>query len=413
MGRLWRHPDFLRLWAGETVSLFGGQVTSLALPTLAILLLHASAFQVGLLVALQFLGFPTLGLIAGVWADRLRRRPIMIIGDLGPMLALASLPIAYLLHALTLVQLYAVALCMGVFDVFFEVAYQSYLPTLIDRQDLVEGNQKLEFSHSASHIGGPAMGGVLIQLYGAALATVAGAAALLASALALLSIRKAEPQPTTTSRLASGRFLDEMRDGVQLVVGNPILRSTAACSATTSLGAYIVMAVWLLFAYRRLQLSPSQVGFVLTLGSLGYIPGALAAAALPKALGLGRTLTLASLTQGLGFVGIPLALFGAPIPILITMWLLINLPSPVFSINQISLRQLITPDRLQGRVNATMRTLVWATMPVGSLVGGIFGSVVGVPQTLLLGGLISLLAPVWLVSGPVIALREHPAPAPS
>jgi MFS family permease len=408
-GRLWRHPDFLKLWIGQTVDLFGGQVTDLALPTLAILLLHASPFQVGLLVALEFVGYPALGLIAGVWADRLPRRPMMLIANVGPMLALASVPMAFALKALTIYQLFAVALLLGVFGVFFEVAYQSYLPALIDRQDLVEGNQKLELSHSASHVAGPALGGFLIQQLGAAWAIISGAVSLFLSSLAILAIRKREPRRLVVPTEVPD-FRRELGDGVRLVWQNPILRALTACSATQNVGAYMVVSVWLILAYRSIHLTAGQVGFILSAGSLGLIPAALAASALPRRLGLGRTLAVAPLVQGLGYLGIPLALLGAPIPILVLAWLLISSPSPVFGINQISLRQAITPDHLQGRMNATMRTVTWAALPVGSLLGGTLAGVIGVPQTIVLGALISLMAPLWLLSGPVIALRAQPQP---
>src|SRR2546423_13244238 len=162
-GRLWRHPDFLKLWTGETVSEFGSQVTVLAVPTVAILVLHAGPFQVGVLSALEFLAFPTLGLVAGVYADRLRRRPIMIVCDVGRLLALGSIPAAYLLNLLTLDQLYLVALLTGIFTVFFDVSYQSYLPALVDRANLIEGNTKLEITRSSAQVAGPAVAGLLIQ----------------------------------------------------------------------------------------------------------------------------------------------------------------------------------------------------------------------------------------------------------
>src|SRR2546430_16990500 len=161
-GKLWGHPDFLKLWAGESVSVFGSQVTVLAVPTVAILVLHAGPFQVGVLSALEFLAFPTLGLVAGVYADRLRRRPIMIACDIGRRLALGSIPVAFALDALWLHQLYIVALLTGIFTVFFDVSYQSYLPALVNRSNLIEGNTKLEVTRSASQISGPAVGGLLI-----------------------------------------------------------------------------------------------------------------------------------------------------------------------------------------------------------------------------------------------------------
>src|SRR5438552_2436407 len=194
-GRLWRHPDFLKLWAGETVSEFGSQVTLLAVPTVAILVLHAGPFQVGILSALEFLAFPTLGLVAGVYADRIKRRPIMIACDIGRLLALGSIPIAFTLNAPTLGQLYVVALLTGIFNVFFDVSYQSYLPALVERTNLIEGNTKLEVTRSGSQIAGPAVAGFLIQLIGGARAVAVDAISFLASALALAVIRKPEPNP--------------------------------------------------------------------------------------------------------------------------------------------------------------------------------------------------------------------------
>ena len=206
-GRLWRHPDFLKLWAGESVSVFGSQVTVLAVPTVAILILHAGPFQVGILSALEFLAFPTLGLVAGVYADRLRRRPIMIVCDIGRGLALGSIPVAFLLNLLTLEQLYFVALLTGIFTVFFDVSYQSYLPALVDRPNLLEGNTKLEITRSTAQVAGPAVAGFLIQWIGGAKAVAVDALSFFLSALALASIKKPEPepQPSTASGTLSGR----------------------------------------------------------------------------------------------------------------------------------------------------------------------------------------------------------------
>ena len=202
-GKLWRHRDFLKLWTGETVSQFGSQVTFLAVPTVAILILHAGPFQVGVLSALEFLAFPTLGLVAGVYADRLRRRPIMIACDLGRMLAIGSIPVAFLLNALTIEQLYLVALITGIFTVFFDVSYQSYLPVLVDRPNLLEGNTKLEISRSTAQVSGPAVAGFLIQWIGGAKAVAVDALSFLVSAVALSVIKTPEPQPKPST--AGGR----------------------------------------------------------------------------------------------------------------------------------------------------------------------------------------------------------------
>src|SRR2546423_3046387 len=213
-GRLWRHPDFLKLWAGDTVSQFGSQVTLLAVPTVAILVLHAGPFQVGLLSALEFLAFPTLGLVAGVYADRLRRRPIMIACDLGRMLALGSIPVAFLVNALTLEQLYLVALLTGIFTVFFDVSYQSYLPVLVDRPNLVEGNTKLEVSRSVAQVSGPAVAGFLIQWIGGARAVAVDALSFLVSAIALSAIKTSEPEPKPGTPSGATGFIPQIRAGL-------------------------------------------------------------------------------------------------------------------------------------------------------------------------------------------------------
>src|SRR5215469_3742461 len=188
-GRLWRHPDFLKLWGGQTVSQLGTQVTQLALPTAAIMLLGAGPAQLGLLVAAEFLAFPVLGLFAGVWADRLPRRRIMVVCDIGRLLALASIPAAYAAGGLTMAQLYAVALVMGVGSVFFDVSYQAYLPALVPTVDLREGNAKLEIGRSSAFVVGPALAGLLIQLVRAAPAIAADALSYAVSVASLLWIR--------------------------------------------------------------------------------------------------------------------------------------------------------------------------------------------------------------------------------
>lgn len=410
-GRLWRHPNFVKLWAGETVSEFGSQVTLLAVPTVAILILHAGPFQVGVLSALEFLAFPTLGLIAGVYADRIRRRPIMIVCDIGRTLALGSIPVAFVLGLLTLGQLYVVALLTGIFTVFFDVSYQSYLPVLVDRPNLIEGNTKLEVTRSASQIGGPAVAGLLIQWIGGARAVAVDAISFLASALALALIRK--PEPTPQPGTASGQIgiIPEMREGIEVVFHSPYLWRIAGCTATSNLGSNMIFgAVYLIFAYRDLHLPVAIVGVIFAISGAGWLVGAILASSAARTFGLGPTLAISIGIGGLASLATPLAVLGAPIVILSVLGFVSNLMTPVYNINQVSLRQSITPDRVQGRMNATMRTIVWGTIPVGSFIGGILGTTLGVVETIALGGLLSSLAALWILLGPVVRLKEQPAP---
>ena len=410
-GKLWRHPDFLKLWAGESVSVFGSQVTVLAVPTVAILILHAGPFQVGILSALEFLAFPTLGLVAGVYADRLRRRPIMIICDIGRALALGSIPVAFVLNLLTLEQLYFVALLTGIFTVFFDVSYQSYLPALVDRPNLIEGNTKLEITRSTAQVAGPAVAGFLIQLIGGARAVAVDALSFFLSALALASITKPEPEPRPSTASGASGFIPEMREGIDVVFRNPILWRIAACTATTNLGSNMVFgAVFLVFAYRQLHLSAAVVGVVFALGSVGALAGAFLAGRVARTLGIGPTLGVTIIVGGLALLATPLALVGAPALVLATTGFIEGLTIPVYNISQVSLRQAITPDRVQGRMNATMRTIVWGTIPLGAFIGGILGTSIGLVQTIVLGGILSTLAASWIFLGPVIRLREQPAP---
>jgi len=409
-GKLWRHPDFLKLWAGESVSVFGSQVTVLAVPTVAILILHAGPFQVGILSALEFLAFPTLGLVAGVYADRLRRRPIMIICDIGRALALGSIPVAFLLNLLTLEQLYFVALLTGIFTVFFDVCYQSYLPALVDRPNLIEGNTKLEITRSTAQVAGPAVAGFLIQLIGGAKAVAVDAVSFFLSALALASITKPEPEPRPSTASGASGFIPEMREGIDVVFRNPILWRIAACTATTNLGSNMVFgAVFLVFAYRQLHLSAGVVGVVFALSSVGALAGAFLAGWVARRLGIGPTLGVMVIVGGLALLATPLAVVGVPAVILATTGFIEGLTIPIYNINQVSLRQAITPDRVQGRMNATMRTIVWGTIPLGAFIGGILGTSIGLVQTIVLGGILSTLAASWIVLGPVIRLREQPA----
>ena len=408
---MWRHPDFLKLWAGESVSVFGSQVTVLAVPTVAILILHAGPFQVGILSALEFLAFPTLGLVAGVYADRLRRRPIMIVCDIGRGLALGSIPVAFLLNLLTLEQLYFVALLTGIFTVFFDVSYQSYLPALVDRPNLLEGNTKLEITRSTAQVAGPAVAGFLIQWIGGAKAVAVDALSFFLSAIALASIKKPEPEPQPSTASGTSGFIPEMREGIDVVFRNPILWRIAACTATTNLGSNMVFgAVFLVFAYRQLHLSAGIVGVVFALGSVGALAGAFLAGWVARKIGIGPTLGVTIIVGGLALLATPLALVGAPAVILATTGFIEGLTIPVYNISQVSLRQAITPDRVQGRMNATMRTIVWGTIPLGAFIGGILGTSIGLVQTIVLGGILSTLAASWIFLGPVIRLREQPAP---
>jgi len=407
---LWRHHDFLHLWAAQTVSLCGTQVTALALPTVAILALHATPVEVGALAALQWLGFLVVGLVAGVVVDRLPRRRIMVAADLVRMLALGSVPLAFAVGLRAMAHLYAVAAVTSVSAVFFDVAYQSYLPALVARDRLVEGNTKLALADGAARVGGPALGGLLIQLVGAATAVAADAVSYLASALLLAAIRTPEPRAARAGEERGGvGALVEMREGITAVVRQPIVRTLAVVSALQNFGGAVAEAVVLLFAYRSLHLTPGLVGAAFALGSVGFALGALGVALANRALGVGRTLSLSSLLGGCSYFLIPLGLFGAPVLAFAAWRLVFGLSLPTWNVNALSLRQAVIPDHLQGRVNATLRTLGFGALAMGPLVGGALGSRIGFVPTILVGSLIYLVGSLPLLSRAVRTLKEQPA----
>ena len=407
--KLWRDGEFLKLWWGQAISELGSQVSTLALPTVAILILSATPFQVGLLEALQFLAFPVLGLIAGVYADRLRRRPIMIACDVLRLAALGSVPVTYTLGALTMEQLYVVALLIGIGTVFFDVAYQSYLPAIISRADLLEGNSKLQVTGSVAQMVGPALAGFLIQFVGAARAVTVDATSFLISVLSLWWIRRPEPAPKPGTGTGRTGFFAEMWEGVRFVLGNATISRIAGCTATSNLGGNIMFAVYLIFAYRFLHLSPGVIGIVFGAGAVGGLLGALSASWIAARIGLGPTLFVSITAGALANILVPLAQFGFAVPLLIASFFVASWVNPVYNINQVSLRQAITPDRVQGRMNATVRTIIWGTIPIGAFVGGTIGTVYGVLPAIYVGIAVNLLAGAWILAGP-IRLRVQPEP---
>ena len=411
--RLLRHPDFLKLWTAETVSVFGTQVTLLALPLVAATILKVTPFEFGLLATIEFLPFILLSLPAGVWVDRLRRRPILIVGDLGRAIALSTIPIAFYFDVLTLLQLYVVGFVTGCLTVFFDVAYQSYLPSLVDRDQLVEGNSKLEITRSASQIAGPGLAGVLIGLVKAPFAILVDALSFVFSAIFIFWIRKAEPPVVIHTEETGPRpsMRDEIAGGLRYVTGHRWLRSIAATTGVSNLFSNVGFSILLLWLVRDHGFSPEQLGFAFSLGSIGVLGAALTAGRVSKALGLGRTLFIATLgfsVAGLLVVISPpsLLFYAVALSILVAGYF-----SVTWNINQISLRQAITPLRMQGKMNATMRFIVWGTIPVGNVVGGYLGGVIGLYPTIVVGALGSLLAILPVALSEVRKLKTMPEQA--
>jgi MFS family permease len=409
---LFRHRDFVKLWTAETISQFGTQVTLLALPIIAASTLNVTPFEFGLLGAIEFLPFILLSLPAGVWVDRLRRRPILIAGDLIRAASLVSIPIAFAVDGLTIWQLYIVGFVNGCATVFFDVAYQSYLPALVERDQIVEGNSKLQTSQSAAQITGPGIAGVVIGMVTAPFAILLDSLSFVVSALFMFAIRRHEPAPEPQVDDAGNRasMRTEIGEGLRYIITHPFLRSIAATTATSNLCSNIVYAILILYLVRQLKFSPEQIGIAFSLGSVGFLLGALTANRIAKWAGVGPTIVGSSSAFGPSALLLAIAPPDVALPFVVASVFLGGLGGAVYNINQISLRQAITPDRMQGRMNATMRFVVWGTIPVGAILGGFLGGVIGLHETIWVGAIGGLFVFLPVLFSPVRGIREMPAP---
>ena len=401
-----RHPDFVKLWVAESISMAGSQISQLAIPLLAIVLLNASAFEVGLLTSVGFLPFLLFGLPAGVWVDRLRRRPILIAADVGRALLLATIPLAWLLGSISLPQLYLVTFLAGILTVFFDVGYQSYLPSLVHSSQLMEGNGKLEMSRASAQVAGPGLAGALVQLAGAPLAIAIDALSFVASGLFLVAIRRPEAQPGVDRPRTS--MLVDIREGLRFVLGHPLLRPITAATAIANLFSAIASSVMLIFAVRELLLDPVLIGAIIAVGGSGGVVGALIATRVQRRIGVGRTMILCEAGFAAGYLLLPVASVAAPVFLATLGLFLATLGSIVFSIVGLTLRQRMAPTRMQGRTNATVRTINWGVLPIGFFVGGVLGTIIGIVPTLIVGALGLLLATLPILFSPVRTLREMP-----
>jgi MFS family permease len=383
-GGLWRHPDFLRLWSGQTVSQFGTQVSQLAIPLAAILVLEASAFEVALLSTVEFLPFLFFTLPAGVWVDRLPRRPILILGDVGRAAALLSVPLAYGLDALTIWQLYGVGFAVGTLTVFFDVAYQSYLPSLVERNQLVQGNSLLEISRTGGQVAGPGIGGFLVGALTAPYAILLDAVSFASSAVLLSRIRTEEPRVEPVERPSMRR---ELSEGLRYLVRHRYWRAMAITTGGSNFFWMVCGSILLVYAVRSLGMSPELIGLVLTLGSLGGLAGALLAGRLSRRFGVGPTIVGASVLFGPPLVLVPLAPQSSPVPVLVLAFAVSTAGGTIYNITALSLMQTLTPERLLGRLNASRRFVVWGTIPLGSLIGGVLASQIGLRPTLWVGAI--------------------------
>lgn len=401
--------EFLKLWAGGFVSTLGFHISILAMQLTAAAVLGATPFQMGILGAAQFLPRLAFGLVAGVWVDRLRRRPLMIVADVGRAALLASIPVAYVFGWLSMAQLYAVALGVGSFSVFFGVAAQAYVPALVGRVNLTAANARMSGGEAVAQIAGPSLGGILVQAVSAPIAIGLDAVSYLVSGMFIGWIRR--PEPPVPPRSERRHLLDEIREGLAAVAGRPVLRTLVLSAVNIGFFTGGIRGALIVLYLVQLGVTPIEFGLVYSVGGASALLGAVLAQPMARWLGVGPTLVAVQLLAA-GFASfVPLAGLvpsDARLPMLLAGQLGLGLFGPTWGIIGGSLQQAVTPDRVLGRVNATQQVALFGINPLGALLGGSLASVVGLQTTLAIAAVGAAFTAVVLLASPVRHTRSIP-----
>lgn len=403
-----RNRDFRLLWSGESISLLGSEISVVALPSLAVFVFGADAAEVGVLVALQWVPFVLLAPVMGVVTDRLRRKPLMQVANLARFAVLGSLPLAAVFGHLTMPHLYAAAMLKGVFDVVFQLAYQAYLPQLLDRADLVQGNVATQQSRSVALVLGRSAGGALVGLTGPVRAVVADAVSYLFAAVTLLFIRKQEPRPTPTGRGLVGTLRD-IRGSVALTLGNRLVRHLVLASTFGNMAGSLTLVMIIVYAYQDLRLSAGQLGLALSLGSASILIGAALSRRINERLGLGRTLVLTHALLGLAFALLPVATQGGTtfaFAIIVVSQSISTFTAPVTNVSVMTLIQKATPPQAMGRVTGVALPFVWGANALGPSVGTAVAAATNDVVAFFLASLFAVTAIVWIFTGAVHRLTD-------
>jgi MFS family permease len=405
-----RQPEFLKLWAGQTISVFGDAITILALPLVAVLTLDASAAQMGLLTAAGLAPHLLFSLGAGVWVDRRsHRRRLLVAADLGRALLLATVPLAAAFDVLTLEQLFVVTFAVGALTVLFDVSYSSLFVLIVPTRDVVDANSKLSISRSASYIGGPPLAGALVELFTAPFALGVDAVSFVASAL---FIRRIQVEEQPLERDGNG-IRAQLAVGFRFLFGHPILRAGLLCTATVNFFNFAFHAIFVLFATEELGVSPGLLGAVLGAGAVGAALGAVVAPAVQRRIGIGPTYMLGAILFPLPLVLVPLA--DGPLWLISVLLFISEFGAGVgvmlFDVSGNSLQLVLTPQRLRARTVGSHRTINYGVRPLGALLGGFLGSAIGLRPTLWIATVGAALSILWLVFSPVPRVRELPEQA--
>ncbi|HKB31084.1 MAG TPA: MFS transporter [Streptosporangiaceae bacterium] len=405
-GALRRHADFNKLWLGQGVSSVGSEVTKLALPLTAVLYLHATAGQVGLMTGAGLLAYCGPSLFFGVMADRMRRRVLMIAADVGRAAALALVPVLAWTGSLSMPVMYAVALTEGALSVVFEVAYRSYLPGLVSAEALLAGNSRLQSTASVSQVGGPALSGALVDLLGAPFALLVDAGSFVVSVASLLWIRAREPAPgrgrdaNAPARLRG--VIGEIRSGLRFIYRHPVLRSLAGSAGVFNFFSQLQLTLFVLYAAREMHMSAAAIGLVLAWFGVG---GVTAAATLGRAVawfGYGRMLVAGYAMAALAILGIPLVPGPAALSTMLFTGVYFVAGYGIVAVNiaMMTLRQIATPASLQGRVNASFSFAIGALMPFSAVLAGLLGERLGLRPTLFVCAAGMPISVVWIALSP-------------
>jgi MFS family permease len=405
-GALWHDRGFLRLWAAQSVSQLGTQISVLALPLVALFVLNASALGVALLRAFAVLPFVAFSLPAGVWIDRMRRRPLMIAADAGRAIAMGSIPVAYWLGHLSLTQLYVVAAVSGTLSVVFDVSYLSFLPGLVSREHLGDANAKLLGSQSAAGLIGPSIGGALVGAVGAAVAVLADAVSFAVSAVFVLAIRGREPVP----ELSGARRRDELVEGLRYVFSQPYLRVLTVWTSVWNLFNSAFFALMIVYFVRVLHWGPTKIGLLTGLSTSGFLLGAFVNRRVVARLGIGRLIAYSGILSSVSLFGIPGAPLSHPAPVIVVTSIVGTLLGFFANVNQLTFRQSITPPRLLGRMNSVVRFMYWGTIPLGSALGGLLAGPLGLRATMLAACAGSVVACIPIATSKIRTLHEAPEP---
>jgi MFS family permease len=409
-GGLLRQHDFRLLWIGETTSRLGVNIVGVAMPLVAVVTLNASTFWVSALAAATWLPWLLVSLPAGAWIDRVRRRPIMIACNVGSMLLLASVPVAAWADVLTMAQLLIVSLLNGVAGVFFGIAYRVYLPAIVDKADLPEGNAKLQGSDSAAQVAGLGLGGLLADWFGAVSGVLVNASTFLFSAVCLAGIRQREPAPDLPARPDGMRA--EIRDGVRYTARDPYLRVFTVYGAVTNLLLTGYQAILVVFLVRELAVADGLVGWLLASGSIGGMLGALCATRIARAFGTARGMVACKLVTAPFGLLIPLAGPGPRLLLLVVGYLTLAFGVVSANVIQSSFRQMYCPPALLGRITASISVANFGAIPLGALFGGGLATLVGLRSALwmLTAGL--AVSTLILLVRPIRGQRDLPTQPP-